>query len=96
MALKVIELFPTIKCQPPSSDRLKDSCFSRVVRSGKYNMPRQVKNYLLESLESPDGEFSDHRLELLRLSTTKSSLPRSSITLTAIWPSSPASNGAGH
>src|SRR5437660_998601 len=91
--MKIVELFPSCQSQIPSSDSLQNRRLSSVVGPSQNDVSWQSKSDFLESLKSSDGDAFNHDA-LFRLLITSSSLPRSSITLTAICPCSPASNGA--
>src|ERR1019366_4989582 len=66
---------------------------SAIVRAGENDVAAQVERLLFKPLEPPQNHFLDHFAASSFL-TTSNSLPRGSITFTAIWPCSPAGNGA--
>src|SRR5688572_22320385 len=91
--MKIVEILPNTEGHVPRCDRLEQRGLPHVVRPGNDRMTRQVECQLIESLEIPNDHAPEYHFASFRLLTTISSLPRSSITLTAIWPCSPDSKG---
>src|SRR3989304_9882270 len=94
MAVEVFELLPAVEGKGPGRDGLKHRGLPRIVRAGEHHMPGQQELHVAEPLEAAEADAPDHAVASLRIFTTSSSLPRSSMTLTATWPWSPASKGA--
>src|SRR5438876_3014732 len=65
-----------------------------VIRTGQNDVSWNFEGDLLESLKAPQRHFTYQSEASLRFFTTRSSLPRSSTTLTASCLCSPPSNGA--
>ena len=88
-----MQLLPRFERQRPGGNRLENCGLAAVVWPGKNNVACQIESFLLKSFKPAQDDFLDHFVSSSFL-TTSNSLPRGSITFTAICWCSPAGKGA--
>ena len=95
VTVEVVQFLPPLQSQTPRGNRLENGRLAGVVRPCQDDVTGQRELDTVEPLETFDDDSADHRRSCCGNGrTTSSSLPRSSITLTATCLCSPASKGA--